>query len=238
MRFLLLAFLALFVASPAALAQAHKGRPAAAKKAAPRPAARPNWLTTIVKTPEAGYRIGNPNASLKLVEYGSRSCPTCARFAAESKPLFSSYVASGKVSYEFRDFLIHPQDIAISLLGRCVPTARYFSTLDAMFAGQPGFNARGQALTDADFKALEGMDVVPQARALSDKLGYTAFFKQRGMTEARITECLADRPALIELGKITGDAQKLGVNGTPSFFLNGRKLDNVYSWAQLEPLLK
>lgn len=234
MRFLALTFLALFVVTPPALAQAKKGRPAAAKKAAP----RPNWTTTVVKTPEGGFRIGNPNAALKLVEYGSRSCPTCARFAADSKPLFSSYVASGKVSYEFRDYLIHPQDIAISLLGRCVPTARYFSTLDAMFAGQPGFNARAQALTDADFKALEEMDVVPQARALSDKLGYTDFFKKRGMTEARITQCLADRPALVELGKITGDAQKQGVNGTPSFFLNGRKLDKIYTWAQLEPLLK
>ena len=40
-------------------------------------------VTTVVRTPAGGYRQGNPDAPVKLIEYGSRTCPTCARFAAD-----------------------------------------------------------------------------------------------------------------------------------------------------------
>ena len=55
-----------------------------AKVAAP---AGKQWSTTVTKTAEGGYRMGNPDAPIKLVEYGSRSCPHCKRFAEESGPL-------------------------------------------------------------------------------------------------------------------------------------------------------
>ena len=56
---------------------------------------------TVVATPEGGHRMGNPNAPIKLVEYGSRGCPVCGRFAAEGmEPLRTKYISTGKVSYE------------------------------------------------------------------------------------------------------------------------------------------
>src|SRR5437868_2177610 len=63
------------------------------------------WVDVVEKTGEGWYRQGNPNAPIKLIEYGSRSCPTCGRFAAEGvEPLRAKYIATGQVSYEFRDF--------------------------------------------------------------------------------------------------------------------------------------
>ena len=95
-------FLTTLAVLPLALAACSKNdstgnvdQPAAAPVAAAAAPAGQNWTETVVKTPE-GYLMGNPNAPIKLVEYGARSCPTCGAFAREAyRPLTEKYVASG-----------------------------------------------------------------------------------------------------------------------------------------------
>ena len=58
-----------------------KEQAAIAKVAAP---AGKSWSQTVVKTPEGGYLMGNPDAPIKLVEYGSLTCSHCADFSNES----------------------------------------------------------------------------------------------------------------------------------------------------------
>ena len=71
-------------------------------------------------TPEGGFRMGNPAAPIKLIEYGSLACPHCRHFAETGyKPLLQNYVRTGRVSYEFRNLLISGPDISVSLLARC-----------------------------------------------------------------------------------------------------------------------
>ncbi|MBL7599238.1 thioredoxin domain-containing protein, partial [Escherichia coli] len=66
------------------------------------------WVDMISKTKDGGYLQGNPNAPIKLVEYGSRNCPYCGLFGRTApEPLRKNYISTGKVSWEFRDFLIH-----------------------------------------------------------------------------------------------------------------------------------
>ena len=58
---------------------ANSSAPAASVAAVPPPVGK-QWTDVVVKTPEGGYRMGNPDAPIKLVEYGSRLCPTCGNF--------------------------------------------------------------------------------------------------------------------------------------------------------------
>src|SRR5690606_3077229 len=99
------------------------------------------WVDVVTKSAEGGFVQGNPNAAIKLVEYGSRNCPVCGRFAAEGmEPLREKYIKAGKVSYEFRDFLVHgAPDFAAALLNQCVPTESFFHVLDQLFAKQNEF---------------------------------------------------------------------------------------------------
>ena len=56
--------------------------------------------------------MGNPNAKVKLVEFGSLTCPHCAEFEEEGgKALIENYVKTGQVSWEFRNFVRDPFDI-------------------------------------------------------------------------------------------------------------------------------
>ena len=94
-----------------------------------------DWTQQVRATPEGGYVMGNPDAKLKLVEWGSRLCPTCGAFANTGmRPLIDNYVKSGKVSYEFREYLVHgAPDFAPALIGRCAGAEPFFPMLEEMF---------------------------------------------------------------------------------------------------------
>lgn len=206
--------------------------------AAPAPAGQ-DWTQVVSKTADGGYLMGNPNAPLKLVEYGSRTCPTCGNFGrTATQPLEENYIKTGKVSFEFRDFLVHAPDLGVATLGRCVGEAPFFPVLHQMFADQDQFLQKLESVP-ADFQQrLQGMSPAQQATAWVEHLGYIDFMKQRGLTEAQARQCLSDGSRIEELAKISEVAMRdKEVTGTPTFILNGEKLDAA-SWPQVEQALK
>ncbi|PAX07061.1 DsbA family protein [Sphingomonas lenta] len=207
-------------------------------KAAP---AGQSWTETVVRTPEGGYRMGNPDAPIKLVEYGARTCPTCGAFSrAAATPLEQQYVASGKVSFEFRDFLVHgAPDLAAALLGQCGGEATFFPILDQMYANQDAYLDRLQQAGPAFQERLNAMAPGQAIAALGEQMGLIDFVQQRGIPESRARACLADTAAQDRLVKLTQEAQAGGtVTGTPTFLLNGEPLQNTVSWQDVEAALK
>ncbi|HEX4694292.1 DsbA family protein [Sphingomonas sp.] len=238
-------FAALLAALPLLLVTACGGGDAnttapAGSVAAVKPPAGKNWLETVSKTPEGGFRMGNPDAPLKLVEYGSRACPYCGMFDAEGFPVLKSdYIATGKVSYEFREYPIHGAlDLAPILLGQCTgDTATFFPLLDQMFKNQETLLQNEQAVS-ARVQAMPNPTPNQVATAYAEGLGYIDFMKQRGLPEDKARACLND-PAGIK--RITDQAKfaedKFQVNSTPTFILNDVKLDSVDTWAKLKAVL-
>ena len=213
---------------------------AAAPVAAATAPAGQNWAETVVKTPE-GYLMGNPNAPIKLVEYGARSCPTCGAFGREAyKPLTENYVSTGKVSFEFRDFLVHgAPDVALTLLGQCGGVAPFFPILEQMYQNQNAFLDKLQTMPAALQQSLANLPPTAVATKLAEHMGAIDFVKQRGIPEAKARACLADQKQLEVMAKPTEDAMQSGtVTGTPTFLLNGKKLENVLSWSEMEKALK
>ena len=198
------------------------------------------WTDVVEKTGEGWYRQGNPNAPIKLVEYGSRTCPTCGRFAAEGvEPLRQKYVSTGKVSYEFRDFPLHgAPDLALALLNQCVGTEAFFPMLDQMFANQSGFGEKMTALPEAFMQQLQTLAPPQAAAAMAEGMGAIEFVKQRGIPEAKARQCLADQATIKSIADVMADAaNNRGVQGTPSFFINGKAVDAAM-WSQVETALQ
>nr|WP_294809431.1 thioredoxin domain-containing protein [uncultured Sphingomonas sp.] len=204
------------------------------------PPAGKQWVDIVSKTPEAGFRQGNPNAPIQLVEYGSRTCPTCGRFAAEGvEPLRQKYVSTGKVSYEFRDFPLHgAPDLALALLNQCVGTEAFFPMLDQMFANQSNFGEKMTALPESFMQQLQAMAPPQAAAAMAEGMGAIEFVKQRGIPEAKARQCLADQATIKSIADVMADASNnRGVQGTPSFFINGKAVDAAM-WSQVETALQ
>jgi protein-disulfide isomerase len=227
-RFLAAAFAAAaLVALPAASSAAQRGRPAAAR----------DWTAVAARTPEGGFRIGNPNARVKLVEYLSLTCPHCAEFAHDSSgPLFSRYVRGGGVSVEYRNFYLNGLDVAAAMLSRCAAPRAYFNLTHALLASQATWMARMQNLSEAQRTELNALRGMPAAQRLITMIGLDAIAARHGVT-ARMRQTCINQANLNGVEALRAGGARLGVNGTPTFFINGRALD-TNSWAGIEPLLR
>lgn len=212
---------------------------AAAPVAAATPPAGQQWTDVVSKTAE-GYVTGNPNAPIKMVEYGSRLCPACRALATEGyEPLMKNYVASGKVSFEFREFLIHgAPDLPPALIGGCGGPSPFFPLLEQMYANQTAFLDKLQAMSPALQQQIQAARPQDAIRMLGEQMGIVEFAKQRGIPEAQARQCLSDMTRVDALTKQTQDKGNDGtVTGTPTVLINGSKVEAI-GWPDVEKALK
>ena len=237
----------LILGSAALLATACNAEKGAGNSAAPEvtaaPVAAPNngdWSTIVTKTPEGGFLMGNPNAKVKLVEFGSMTCPHCAEFEEQgAKPLIDNYVKKGLVSYEFRNYVRDPFDVTASLIARCGGEASFFGLTRGLYAEQRDWVGKIQAADPAKMQALQTMSPGQQFATVADVAGLKQFAAMRGVPRAKAEACLADEAAVNQLVQMNSDAQSTyNIPGTPSFLINGTLVDNTAAWTQLEPKIK
>ncbi len=202
--------------------------------------AQRDWTETVEATLQGGFRMGNPDAPVKVIEFLSLTCPHCATFAAQGGPrLIRDHVRSGRVSLEYRNYILNGYDLAAAFLSRCAAPARYFDLNHALLASQPQWMGRIDALTDAQRAELRGMQPLAAMQRIVALLGLDAIAARHGVSPAVQRACLADQAGLTRLAEMQQAASRdFGVNSTPSFVVNGRLAANVHDWAALEPLLR
>ena len=239
---------AMFLASAALLAtacNAEKGTSTtgngAEVTAAPVPA--PNngdWSTIVTKTAEGGFLMGNPNAKVKLVEFGSMTCPHCAEFEEQGgKALVDNYVKKGLVSWEFRNFVRDPYDMTATLLARCGGEANFFGMTRTMFHDQKNWIGKIQAADPAQLQALQGMQPAQQFSTIADLTGLKTFAAQRGVPRAKADQCLGNETDINQLVQMNSDAvSSYNIPGTPAFLINGALAAETATWEKLEPQIK
>jgi len=213
-----------------------------ATSVAARPAAKPaavrDWSRTVALTPEGGFRMGNPDAKVKLIEYGSLACPHCRHFEeAGFAPLVQKYVRTGRVSYEFRNLLINGPDISISLLTRCSGPANFFAMSKYVYDAQPQWQKKLEDMSDADKAALAKMTTQQQIVRYAEMAEMGQIAARFGVGAVKAKQCLADPAGLQKLLDMTKAAEASGVNHTPTFLIDG-KVNDAATWEELEPDLK
>lgn len=202
------------------------------------PPAGKTWADTVTVTPEDGYRLGNPDAPIKLIEYASLTCPHCADFSQKAAAsLRDKYVASGVVSYELRNQVHDGLDLTMAMLVRCGTPESMIPLSEQVWGNLTtivqGVQANGPKL-EAAMKTTES----GRYKAIADAAGLTDFFAARGISHDQAATCLA-KPGFAEgiAERSSKQSEELGVDGTPTFFLNGRKLTEQ-TWEALEPVLQ
>jgi protein-disulfide isomerase len=218
--------------------------PAAATNSAPTVAVAPpasgDWTEAVAPTAAGGFVMGNPEAKVKLVEYGSLTCPHCAAFDKEGVPtLLANYVKNGKVSWEFRNFVRDPYDLAASLVARCNGAKSVFGLTRAIYAAQPEWVAKLQAVPPAESEATSKLPPAQQFPALAKLAGFPQFAAMRGVPVAKTEACLADTKEIDRLVQMNSDAvSQYNVPGTPTFLINNTVVPDTATWELLEPKIK
>jgi protein-disulfide isomerase len=160
---------------------------------------------------------GNPDAPVTVIEYASLTCSHCANFAVNTLPhLVENYVETGQVYYILREFPYDPIATAGFMLARCAGSDRYFGFADTLFERQAQW-----AFTQTPIEDLK------------------AIARQGGFSEERFDQCMKDEAIFNHVKEVATRARdKFGVNSTPTFFVNGEKVEGALPWNEFEPIIK
>lgn len=205
------------------------------------PPAGGDWSQVFNTTEAGGMLMGNPNAKVRLIEYGSLTCPHCREFHEEGGPqLVDKYVKSGQVAWEFRNYVRDAVDLTATLIARCNGAKTFFPLTRSLYADQATWIGQLQKVPGDQLEKLQQLPPSQQFVELAKVSGLQDYAAARGVPVAKSNQCLADENAVNQLVQMTADATNQFPNfpGTPSFILGGKLLDKTATWEALEPQLK
>ena len=210
----------------------------AGKPAVPR-STHGNWLTTVAVTPTGSHQLGNPAAPVKLVEYVSYTCSHCAQFQRQADaPLRITYLQPGKVQVEVRHLVRDPIDMTVAMLTNCGAPSRFFANHNMFLQSQDRWIGAANTASTAQRARWTSGDTPSRMRAIAADFGFYALMVQRGYDRPTLDRCLGDEAMAKRLVAQTAGAQELGVQGTPSFLLNGLLLAGTHDWQGLDAQLQ
>lgn len=176
-------------------------------------------LTDNVNIEKKYNILGDLNAPNTLVEYASLSCVHCANFHNQKLPeIKEKLINTGKLKYIFKDFPLDLPAMLAAMVSNCYEGNQFHTILDSLFRNQKKWVAASNSKEEL----------------------YDAFhqiLKQHGISSEKIKICAEENESnkkkwdYILSSRLEG--QKLGVNSTPSFFLNGKKLEGKVDFDML-----
>ena len=160
--------------------------------------------------------LGRDDAPVTVIEYASMTCGHCANFHLNIWPAFKAeFIDTGKVRFILREFPFDPRATAAFMLARCTGDDRWYPTVDLLFRNQPRW-----------------------ARAQDGKEGFLSVLSMTGLKEADLEACLSDQALLDKVNAVAARGQELGVDSTPTFFINGEKYTGVMPIEQLRAVIE
>lgn len=175
---------------------------------------RGNSVDLMTPSPLGENSLGKDDAPVTIIEYASATCPYCARVYQTTFPeLKKRYIDTGQVRFIFREFPLNDVDMFAFMLTRCASKGDFFPFLDALFQQQEKW-------------------------AVSSPLPpLTEIAKQFGFSEESIQACGRNKKVLDGVLWSSNQGVKLGVDSTPTFFVNGKMYTGEMSIGNLEKLI-
>ena len=165
--------------------------------------------------------LGSPDAKVLMIEFGDYQCPTCRMFWKDIEPrLKKEYIDTGKVKLVFRDFPLtgsHPEALLAAMAVNCARDQhKYWEFHDKVFREQ--YN--------------KGDDVIRMKPADLKK-----WAKDVKLDQAAFDQCLDSEKYKDEVLKDKADGEAAGVQGTPTFFINGRAMGGAHAYPEYKKLI-
>jgi protein-disulfide isomerase len=138
---------------------------------------------------------GDGDAYVVMIEYADFECPYCGEYERKAFPqVLSNYIETGKVKYVYRDLPLpmHTRALPAARAARCAGEQnKYWEMHDSLFAKQ---------------NALSAPALLERAHVL-------------GLDTGKYDDCISSDKFTADIQKSTIEAQKMGIDGTPTFLL-------------------
>lgn len=155
------------------------------------------------------YVMGDPDAPVTLVEYGSFTCPHCKDFhLGPLKRIKEEYIDTGKVKLIYREVYFDRFGLWAAMVARCGGEEGYFGLVDLLYEQQQEW--------------LAGSDVQAIANNLR-RIGRTAGFSDEELDACLTNQAKAEAMIAHYQENVTAD----GVDSTPSFVIGGTTYKNM-----------
>ncbi|MBV9112785.1 MAG: DsbA family protein [Hyphomicrobiales bacterium] len=179
-------------------------------------AADPTPADLAMPGPLGDVWLGSQDAKCTIIEYASMTCSHCAAFHRDTWPkLKATYIDTGKVHFTLREFPLDPLAAAGFMLARCAGDDKYYAMIDLLFDKQNDW-----AFVKKPVDAL------------------AALTKQAGFTQKSFEECLKNQEIRAGVEAVRSRAGTiLGVDATPTFFINGKRYDGEMSFEAMDKII-
>ena len=159
---------------------------------------------------------GHSSAPVTIVEYGSLTCDYCVRFHREVLPLVQSrHIDAGVVRFIYRDFPTGSEALRGAIAARCAGPEHYYEMLETLYASV-GTWSRARDIDS---------ELIRHATSLSiDAEAFQACLEDPGQAE-RIRD------------EQQRASSEYGVDGTPTFIINGEIVEGIRTIDEMELLI-
>ncbi|MEP7270326.1 MAG: thioredoxin domain-containing protein [Acidobacteriota bacterium] len=156
-----------------------------------------------------GPFLGTSEAPITIYEYSDFQCPYCRRAAATVRKVLETYQGKVKVIFRHLPLPIHPQAFGAAQAAYCADDEKGFAAYhDALFEESD--------LSTDRFHALAA---------------------QLGLNRERFAACLASERSRAAIIEDVQEARRLGMQGTPTFVLNGKVLRGAITFEEFKRLI-
>ncbi|HAM88316.1 MAG: DSBA oxidoreductase [Candidatus Falkowbacteria bacterium GW2011_GWC2_38_22] len=146
---------------------------------------------------EKNYWLGSANPKITIVEFGDFACSYCQKSFSKIREISQLY--KNDIKYIYRDYpVVSDYSAKLALAARC--------------AGEQGL-----------FWIMHDKLYINQGISTDQEI--LNHFKQTGGNEAKFSTCYDANKYLPEIEKDLSDGQSLNITGTPTWFVNGQRLE-------------
>ena len=188
------------------------------------PDVNPDDLEVVDVSMDDDAVFGDADAPVTIVEFSDFQCPYCHSFYEETMPsLVKDYIDTGKVKLIFRDFPLsgHPQANLAAQAAECVRSVSDAAPDDEAFFAFHDWLFENTSLWSGQDTAKDTF-----VKAASDEFGLD------------IQSCLDNSDMADEVNSDLTAGRGYGVSGTPSFFINGKKLVGAWPYEVFQTVIE
>ncbi|MEW9855137.1 DsbA family protein [Novosphingobium sp. M1R2S20] len=194
----------------------------------------PNWNATVTQGPDQAYTLGNPDAKVKLTEYVSYTCPHCGDFHKKADTVLRlTYIPQGKLSVTVQQVLRNPVDLTVAMLTNCGDPKLFFARHNGFMGTQDQWLSKLNSFSAAQTARWSNGPVPTRLRAIAADFDFYKIMSRWNYSRTQVDQCLADAAVMKAVTGQTQAAMAAGVQGTPSFALNGELLTDTHDWEAL-----